>query len=97
MIKWAELIPVICGNYAVGLTVDDSGSPIPVFYDTEMEVLADIKEMKEHFEEQIKTGERDEGDLWYGECHRVYWDGNNLYLVGNGDKPFEEIDWRDQL
>ena len=97
MIKWAELIPVMCGNYAVGLECSGNGAPQPALCDTKEEVLAEIQDMQDCYNEDIANGERDEGDKWEGEAHRVLFDGVKLFLVDDDDQPFEEIDWRAQL
>ena len=98
MIKWAELIPVICGNYSIGLTYDDNGLETPCLYDTKEEVLAEIEDMNRCYQEQIKEGERDEGDEWEGEPHRVWFsDNQQLFVVDDNDEPIEEIDWKAQL
>ena len=97
MIKWAELIPVMCGNYAIGLEGD--GDDIkPCLYDTKEEVLEEIEDMNRCYQEDIEAGERDDGDEWEGEAHRVWFsDNQQLFIVDDNDNPIEEIDWRAQL
>ena len=96
MIKWAELIPVMFGGYSVGMTEVD-GKIIPDLCDTEEEVLAEIDEMQAEYDEQILNGDRDEGDTWEGESHRVWWDKEELFIVDEHDKPMIRVDWRAQL
>ena len=92
MIKFAELIPLMCGGWAVGLEGD--GDDIkPYFYDTEAEVIEEIKSMQEEYDQQIAEGFRDEGDLWEGEAHQVTFIDDVLTIVETGEK----IEWRDQL
>jgi len=92
MIKWAELIPTMCG-WAVG--IEGEGDEVkPCLYDTQNEVIEEIEEMHDLYHEQIEAGERDEEDDEYeGECHAVRWDGENLLIAATD----ERVDWRAQL
>jgi len=88
MIKYAELIPTMCGW---AIAIDDN--QMPVLYDTKNEVLEEIEEMHDHYQEQIEAGERDDDDEYEGECHLVRWDGENLFIAETN----EQVNWRDQL
>lgn len=93
MIKWAELIPTMCGW---SIVLDDNCEP--VFYDSKAEVLEEISEMNKWYQDEIEAGERDKDDEWEGEAHRVWFNDNEqLFLVDENDEPIEEIDWRAQL
>lgn len=92
MIKWAELIPTMCG-WSVPLEGDSGDDLKPYLYDTEHEVRIEIIEMRYEYLRQIGAGERDIDDEWEGECHQVEWDGEILTIIETG----EQVDWRDQL
>ncbi len=96
MIKWIELIPVMCGNYSVGLQ-GEGAFVIPCLYESKAEVLEEIKDMQSYYDEQIANGEREKGDKWEGEAHKVSWDGDRLFLLDSLDCPIEQINWRKQL
>ena len=94
MIKWAELIPTMCG-YSVAIC-EHEGETVPYLYDFENEVTEEIEEMHDHYQEQIEAGERDDDDEYEGEAHRVSWDGENLFIVDDNDEPFIKINWKHQ-
>lgn len=99
VIKYTDLIPLFGGGYSVGLEGDNSPSLKPALFDTPEEVQKEIDDINADYQEQIKAGERDEGDLYDGELSTVSYNSINgdLILLDQNFLPVEKIDWRSQL
>ena len=96
VIKWAEIIPTMCGN-AVAMEHERESGTLPALCDTEAEILDELVFMQEHYDHEIEKGERDKGDVYEGYAARVSWDGENLFLIDDDNEVIERVDWRAQL
>ena len=94
--KWVEVIPLMGGDYSVPYSVDDDGNDIPYLYMSEEEARAEQQDIAQDYIEQIKSGERDEGDYWDGEIYECELDGDELRLFDDG-VCFNVVQWKENL
>ena len=94
--QWAEVVPLFCGGYSTAFTSDEDGQPFPYLYDSESEARIEQESIVQDYIEQIKSGEREEGDFWEGEIYECELDGDELRLFDD-DVCFHVMHWKDAL
>ena len=88
--------PLFGGGYAIGSTGEDNKEPLPDLYPTLEAANEENQEMIDIYLDDIKNGEREEGDEWDGEVLEVYWDGSTPMIeLGMDDSPHFKGDWRE--
>ncbi|USD35456.1 MULTISPECIES: hypothetical protein [Vibrio] len=83
------------GGYAIGSTGEDH-KPLPDLYPTLADANRENQELINSYLDDIRNGDREEGDEWDGEVLELNWSGSTqvVELAIDGD-VLHEGDWRE--